>query len=188
MSQAVLRALYQQPKSLVREAYAYSIESTAKDFIESTTLLFISSINESGNPDISPRGGAAGFIKILDAKHIAFLDSPGNNKVLTFTNLADSPQVGLLFMVPGRGEILRGYGRAVVSQEETLFESLGERNSKRNKTAVQIEITKLFPHCGNALKSASLWKSESWVSNTDDRVPTLMDMARGMAAFRNENT
>lgn len=184
MNETELRTHYQQPKALVKEAYTLHIEATAQRFIDATTLLIISSINEDGYPDISPRGGVAGFIKTLDANRIAFLDRPGNNKILTFTNLANRPEVGLLFMVPGIKEVLRAYGLANVDQDEALIQSMGGSARKLNKTVVQVQISKIFPHCGNALTAARVWKPEDWSTSGERAIPSLKEMARSMAESR----
>ncbi|MBL4893412.1 MAG: hypothetical protein JKY59_00845 [Emcibacter sp.] len=47
--------------------------------------------------DVSPRGGAAGFVKMLDRTHVAFGDWPGNNKVETLSNIIETGRCELLF-------------------------------------------------------------------------------------------
>ncbi|MEI8634864.1 pyridoxamine 5'-phosphate oxidase family protein [Vibrio sp. PP-XX7] len=61
------------------------IDQHTQTFIENSTLFFLSSHTQDGFLDISPRGGEAGFVKIFDEKALAFLTSPGNNRLDTLT-------------------------------------------------------------------------------------------------------
>ena len=180
-----LQALYGRPSDIVNDAWAPQLEETAISYIENAPLMLLSSVNESGFMDISPRGGPPGFIAILDDKHIAFLDQPGNKKLHSLYNLLNNPKVGLMFMIPGVKEILRAHGIAKLSHDKDEIEKMGGDPGK-NKTLVTILIEKVFPHCPKALDFAHLWDSSTWVDAKELGVPGLLDMAKGMAASRGE--
>ncbi|MFT7526110.1 MAG: putative pyridoxine 5'-phosphate oxidase superfamily flavin-nucleotide-binding protein [Arenicella sp.] len=146
-------------------------------------MLLIASINPDGDIDISPRGGPPGFVTVLDKHHIAFVSEMGNNKILTLSSVQENGRVGLMFIVPGVTDILRLYGHAAVTHEEQFILSLGG-NLKRNKTAIRIEITKVFPHCSTALNRSGFWKKEMWPDKNKYKIPNLKDMAEGLAACR----
>jgi uncharacterized protein len=50
--------------------------------------------------DVSPKGDAPGFVKVLDEHTLAIPDRPGNQRFDTFRNLFESPRVGLIFLIP----------------------------------------------------------------------------------------
>src|SRR5262249_29217143 len=55
--------------------------------------------------DVSPRGAPPGFARVLDDGHILLPDRIGNNRFDSYANLFHSPEIGLLFLVPGMAEI-----------------------------------------------------------------------------------
>jgi len=178
-----LQNLYGKPRELVVEAWATQLEETATRFIEHAPLMLLSSVNEAGFADITPRGGAPGFISIVDEKHIAFLDQPGNKKLHTLHNLLNNPRVGLLFMIPGVKEMLRVYGLASLSHDPKEIEAMGGAPDT-NKTLVSIQIEKVFPHCSKALDFAALWDSTTWIDASEAGLSSVVEMAQGMAASR----
>lgn len=62
--------------------------------------------------DASHRGGAPGFVKVLDPNHLRIPDYAGNNFFNTLGNLALDPRVGLLFVDFETGGLLHLSGRA----------------------------------------------------------------------------
>jgi PPOX class probable FMN-dependent enzyme len=183
MNQSDLRQLYGKPSELVTEAHVPFLDDTAQSFIRACRFLLISSSNEQGFVDISPRGGEPGFVSIVDNRTIEFLDMPGNKKILTFTNIINNSRVGLMFVVPGNLELLRAYGNAeLITDKQQIAESGG--NGENNKGLVRVHIKKVFPHCGKAITQAELWNPDSWQNEAASQVPGIIDMARGMASAR----
>ena len=176
-----LQELHQKPKDYVLNAHAPCLDKTAQHYIAASSMLLIASINQDGDIDISPRGGAPGFVTVLDKHHIAFVSEMGNNKLLTLSNVQENSRLGLMFIVPGVTDILRLYGHATVTHDEQFILSLGG-NLKRNKTAVRIEISKVFPHCSTALNRSGFWKKEMWPDKDKYKIPNLKEMAEGLAA------
>lgn len=179
-----LRAIYGEPRTLVAEAWASSLEATTRTFIEASPFVLLSSTNAEGFIDISPRGGAPGFIKIVDNHSIQFLDQLGNRKLHTFRNLSDNSKVGLCFMIPGVKEVLRAHGTAKVANNVAMIESMGGVPEK-NPVVVTINLHKIFPHCSNALNLAGLWSPDTWQDVKEGGIPSLLEMARALAEARN---
>ena len=186
MSQNDLRQLYGTPSELVKEAHVPFLDDTAQRFIGACRFLLISSSNEEGFIDTSPRGGDAGFIRIVDNRTIEFLDIPGNKKILTFTNIAKSDKVGLIFFVSGNNDFIRAYGSAqLISDQKQILQWGGDVAS--NKVLVRIHIKKVFPHCGKAATKADLWNPDAWQGEAMSAVPGLVEMAKGMASARQDS-
>ncbi|MDA9367997.1 pyridoxamine 5'-phosphate oxidase family protein [Flavobacteriaceae bacterium] len=186
MSEIDLRQLYGEPRELVREAYVPFLDETAQRFIRASRLMLISSCNDEGFMDISPRGGAAGFIRIIDKRTIEFLDMPGNKKILTLSNVKKNNKVGLMFVVSGTQELLRAYGTVELIEDEQKITDLGGDTS-RNKILVRVNLKKIFPHCGKAMAASDLWNHETWHGDTSEKVPGLVDMAKSMAIARQQD-
>jgi PPOX class probable FMN-dependent enzyme len=106
--------------------------------------------------DASPRGGAAGFVKVLDADTLLIPDAPGNNRLDTLENILQTGQVGLLFLVPGVDETLRVNGLAVLSTDAgDLNLCMDEKRSP--KLVIRVRVQAAYLHCGKALMRSALW-------------------------------
>ncbi|MBJ6907588.1 pyridoxamine 5'-phosphate oxidase family protein, partial [Vibrio cholerae] len=75
--------------------------------IENCHFCILSSTDVYGFTDISPKGGAPGFVKVLDQSTILIPDSSGNNRIDSLKNIVSNPKVGMMFMVKGIDEVVR---------------------------------------------------------------------------------
>jgi uncharacterized protein len=129
-----LRSLYDsaRERSVLKELPA--LDAHAKRFIALSPFVVISTYGadsdeagrqdgrEPGRADASPRGGAAGFVQVVDDVTLLISDSPGNNRLDSLENIIATGQIGLLFMLPGVDETLRDQVGSRVSPE-TVFET-----------------------------------------------------------------
>lgn len=66
----------------------------------------------SNGYDASHRGGAPGFVHVVDGTHLQIPDYVGNNFFNTIGNLVSNPRIGLLFVDFKTGGLLHVTGRA----------------------------------------------------------------------------
>ena len=85
-----------------------------QSFIAARDSFYMATISESGWPYIQHRGGPRGFLKMLDAKTLAFADYGGNRQMLSTGNLATNDRVTLFLMDYPRRERLKILGHARV--------------------------------------------------------------------------
>lgn len=102
-----VRAVIGDASDLVRRKQIDHLDVHACAFIAKSPFLLLSSTDAEGRMDISPKGDPPGFVRVLDQRTLAIPDRPGNRRVDTFKNLVQTPQVGLLFLIPGKKETLR---------------------------------------------------------------------------------
>src|SRR5207237_10667230 len=100
------------------------LDGHCKAFIARSPFVLIASSNARGEMDISPKGDAPGFVRVLDDKTLAIPDRPGNRRADTFTNVLQNPRVGLIFFVPGKSETLRVSGSARIVRDLDLRASM----------------------------------------------------------------
>lgn len=81
-------------------------------FIRARDSFYIASISESGWPYIQHRGGPAGFLRVVDDRHLAFADFSGNRQLLTTGNIQHESRVCLFLMDYGARERLKILARA----------------------------------------------------------------------------
>jgi len=96
-------------------------------FIEDRDSFYMASIGTNEYPYIQHRGGPKGFLKILDAHRLAFIDFKGNMQYISVGNLSTNNQVALILMDYAANARLKIFAKAeVVSLDENsqLFSTL----------------------------------------------------------------
>lgn len=165
-----LRNIYAEPSELARRKSIDHLDRHCRAFIELSPFLVIGSARGDGQQDVSPRGDAPGFVRVLDDRTLAIPDRIGNNRIDTLTNIAENPEVGLIFFVPGVGETLRVNGRARITLEDSLLESM-RAQGKRPASALIVEVREAFLHCAKAIMRSKLWQEDYRVER--NRLPSL---------------
>ena len=125
--------------------------------------------------DCSPRGGDAGFVKVLDQQTLLIPDSIGNNRLDTLTNIIATSQIGLLFFVPGIDEVVRVNGRATLQTDVDLLNHFVELKNKP-KLVIKVIVESAYIHCPKAMMRSKLWSVKSHQSI--DAMPTLGEIIR----------
>jgi predicted pyridoxine 5'-phosphate oxidase superfamily flavin-nucleotide-binding protein len=82
--------------------------------ISRADTFFIATDNPERGADVSHKGGNPGFVRILDARRIAFPDYNGNSMFNTLGNVTVNPHAGLLFIDFDSGRTLQLTGRASI--------------------------------------------------------------------------
>jgi len=101
-------------------------------FIESRDSFYMASVGETGWPYVQHRGGAPGFVKVLDEKTLGFADYRGNRQYISTGNLLSDDRVSLFFMDYPRKARLKLLGHArIIGQgdEEMLHKLMAGENS-----------------------------------------------------------
>lgn len=173
-----LRALYEpvRERSAAKELSALDVHATR--FISLSPFVVVATGGVDGM-DASPRGGAPGFVKVLDAHTLLIPDSPGNNRLDTLQNIIHTPQLGLLFMVPGVDETLRVNGTAVLSVDEADRERC--RDERRTpKLVIRVKVQASYLHCAKALMRSELWDATH--HQPRNCMPSMGEMLRDQVA------
>ncbi|NUB29035.1 MSMEG_1061 family FMN-dependent PPOX-type flavoprotein [Azospirillum brasilense] len=154
-----LDRLYDPPMEHVQKAVMTELISFHADYLAKATF-FCLATGRSAGLDASPRGGPPGFVRMLDAKTVAFADWPGNNRIESMRNLLEDDRLGMLFLFPGLDVFMRINGHGRVSDDADLRASLTE-GTKIPKTAIVVSVDEVLFHCGKAVNRARLWAPES---------------------------
>ena len=165
-----LRSIYKVPseRSVLKEL-TY-IDPHIQRFISLSPFLVISSGDQHHQMDSSPRGGDAGFVKVLDQQTLIIPDSIGNNRLDTLTNIIATSQIGLLFFVPGLDEVVRVNGRATLQTDVDLLNHFVELKNKP-KLVIKVIVEAAYIHCPKAMMRSKLWSVQSHQSI--DAMPTI---------------
>jgi uncharacterized protein len=187
---ASLRALYEPVRERSALKELAELDSHAVRFIGLSPFVVLSSggsgsssgnSNTSGAMDASPRGGAPGFVKVVDARTLLIADSPGNNRLDTLENIIQTGQLGLLFLVPGVDETLRVNGTAVLSTLEADCK-LCEDERRVPKLVIRVTVQAAYLHCAKALMRSALWDATRHIDRST--LPSMGEMLRDQVASR----
>ena len=101
------------------------LEQLEIEFIQSRNSFYLGTVGSNGYPYIQFRGGAKGFLKILDKKTLGFADFKGNLQYISVGNLAENDRVFLFLMDYRNRRRLKIWGRAeVVDRDLELLSKL----------------------------------------------------------------
>ncbi|RKT19210.1 hypothetical protein BX285_3666 [Streptomyces sp. 1114.5] len=160
---AQLREVYEQPGDHARRKQVDHLHEVAKRLIACASLVFVASTDAAGRCDVSPRGGPAGLVSVLDDHTLALPDATGNKRLDTLHNILENGRIGLLFVVPGRDTTLRVNGRACVSTDPELLRQL-TAVGKPPRSAIVVGVEEVYAHCPKSLMRGSAWKPENWLA------------------------
>ena len=133
----------------------------AIDFLAQAPFLVLSTADQQGNIDASPKGDGPGFVLVEDDRTLVIPDRPGNKLAYGHQNILSNPRVGVLFMIPGTPETLRVNGTATLTADPALLERLATRG-KPAVLAIRVHVEECFFHCAKAFIRSGLWKHEAW--------------------------
>jgi PPOX class probable FMN-dependent enzyme len=172
-----LRALVGTPSDLALRKQISALDAHCQDFIAHAPFVLVATANAAGQCDVSPKGDAPGFVRVLDERHLAIPDRPGNKRLDGMRNILTNPHVGLIFLIPGRRETLRVNGRACITRDADLLAGLAV-GGKTPTLAIGVAVEEVFIHCAKAFKRSGLWEPARW--------PDLADLAPTAQMFHDQ--
>jgi uncharacterized protein len=158
---AELRGILGEPAPRVVAKDRPSLEDIHKQWLASSPFCLVATSGTDGTCDVSPKGDPPGFTLVLDDTTLAIPERPGNRRADGFHNLLTNPHIGLVHLIPGRGDTLRINGTAELVSDADFFDRMIHRGH-RPELAVVVHIEQVFFHCSKAFLRADLWDPSSW--------------------------
>ncbi|MGK5640770.1 pyridoxamine 5'-phosphate oxidase family protein [Streptomyces sp. URMC 126] len=172
-----LTELLGEPAPRVRDKTRDRLGEIDRRWLERSPFCLVATSDADGNCDVSPKGDPAGGLAlVLDDTTLAIAERPGNRRADGFRNILANPHVGLVFLVPGRGDTLRVNGRARLVREAPFLDRMTVRGH-RPVLALLVEVEEVFFHCSKAFLRSELWKPETW---RPDEVPSRARIAQAL--------
>jgi uncharacterized protein len=135
-------------------------------FIAAQTSVFLATANNEGQPYIQHRGGAPGFLRVLDDRTIAFADFAGNRQYITLGNLADNPKAHLFLIDYASRRRIKIWGEArIVENDPPLMADLMPKGYKARPERV------------------ILFTVSAWDANCPQHIPQRIEAADVRAAL-----
>ncbi len=128
------------------------------ELIREQAFFLLATVDADGWPDVSYKGGATGFVRVLDPRTLEFPVFDGNGMFRSLGNIVDNGRVALLFVDQRRPWRLRIHGTAEVTTDPARVAELhGAR------AVVIVHVARAFPNCGRYVKAMA--------SGDDEYVP-----------------
>src|SRR4051795_8066075 len=139
-----------QPAALAKERSR--LHDLDRAWLAASPLCLVATADAEGNCDVSPKGDPPGFTLVLDDTTIAMPERPGNRRADGYRNILANPHVGLVYLVPGRGDTLRINGRARLVRDPALLDRMVEQGH-RPLLALVVDVEEVFFHCAKAFRA-----------------------------------
>ena len=98
-------------------------------FISQLDMFYLGTASAEGQPYIQYRGGAPGFLKVIDDKTLGFADFGGNQQFISLGNLSENPKAFIFLMDYVHSRRIKLWGNAkVVEGDAALEERLRSRD------------------------------------------------------------
>ena len=143
-----------------------AITEDLKSEIEAQISIFLATANAQGQPYVQHRGGPPGFLRVLDAKTIAFADFAGNRQFITQGNLSENSSAHLFLIDYLRQRRIKIWGTARVVEGDPAL------------------MTKLMPQGYRARpEQVVLFSVTAWDVNCPQHIPKRFEAADVQAAL-----
>jgi uncharacterized protein len=160
-TESEMREIYRMPAAGTKLKVLPRLDQHARTFIGASPFVLMGTTSPDGTGDVSPKGGPAGFVVVLDDQRIAIPDLSGNNLLDSITNIVNGSGIGLLFLVPGIDETLRVNGHACLTTDPAVLDACAVKD-RRPKAAIGVTVVQQYMHCAKAFRRSELWSPETW--------------------------
>jgi uncharacterized protein len=114
----------------------------SQGFIESMDMFFLATVDERGRPTVSYKGGAPGFVRILDPQTLVFPSYDGNGMFLSLGNIDARHEVGMLFISFLSPHRIRVQGHASIERDADLLAGFPGA-----ELLVRVQLSELWQNC-----------------------------------------
>ena len=148
------------------EGWETEVTEELAGFIAEQNSFFMATANAEGQPYIQHRGGAKGFLRVLDPHTLAFADFRGNRQYISMGNLVDNPKVHLFLMDYAHQQRIKIWGEARVVEDDPAL------------------VAKfVVPGYAARAERAIVIRVVAWDANCPQHIPQLVDAAEVAAVI-----
>ncbi len=137
-----------------------------RHFIERLDMFFFATVDESGQPTCSYKGGDPGFVRVTGPRDLAFPNYDGNGMYLSMGNVAATRAVGLLFIDFEAQRRMRVDGIASIQFASPLLSDFPEA-----QFVVQVEALRIYPNCPRYIHKYQLIERSRFVPQAAKETP-----------------
>lgn len=142
------------------------LSATDAAFIARQNMFFIATADAYGQPSCSYKGGAKGFVSVIDEETLAFPDYNGNGMHLSVGNINETGKVGLLFIDFEQQARMRVLGAAQSIGDDPLM-----ARYPGAQQIVRIKIETVFSNCPRYVHKMQLVEESAYVPDASREPP-----------------
>lgn len=116
-------------------------------FLSACDGFFQGTVSETGWPHVQYRGGAPGFLKVIDRMMTGFADHRGSGQYISLANLRHDDRVSILAFDYARHECLKLFGHARITEDPNIVDFLAGFDRPRAERGVVILIAAFEWNC-----------------------------------------
>ncbi|WP_275098693.1 pyridoxamine 5'-phosphate oxidase family protein [Sedimenticola hydrogenitrophicus] len=139
--------------------WATAITPSLAEFISQVRTCYLATATAEGQPYVQHRGGAPGFLQVLDPHTLGFADFRGNRQYVTTGNLDENPRAFLFLIDYIRSRRVKLWGTARVVENDP---ELSDRLLLKNYPADAEQVI--------------LFTVKAWDVNCPRHIPTMVPM------------
>lgn len=147
----------EQARNGSAEAYADLLSETRQDgaaltdreaaFLQARDGFFQATVSESGWPYVQFKGGAPGFLKVIDPQTIAYADYRGNKQYISTGNLRGNDRVSILAVDFAHRRRIKLIGHAQITDDLSVIAHLNPEGGPVAERAVVIRVAGFDWNC-----------------------------------------
>jgi len=142
------------------------LNDEAISFIEKREFFFLSTVRSDGQPTVSHKGGAPGFVRAIDPTTIVFPSYDGNGMFFSMGNIAATAKVGMLFIDFETPHRVRVHANATVSVNDPLLAEFPGA-----QLLVRATVTESFINCPRYIVKHQRVEASQYVPDDDGKAP-----------------
>ncbi|MEO8161127.1 MAG: pyridoxamine 5'-phosphate oxidase family protein [Arenimonas sp.] len=151
-------------------SWATTITPELQAFVEAQRSIFLATVNAQGQPYVQHRGGPPGFLRVLDASTLAFVDFSGNRQFISSGNLQENPKAHLFLIDYRQRQRVKVWGEArMVEASDELLATLMPEGYKARPEQVL------------------LFTVRAWDGNCPQHIPPRYEAEEVLAALREKD-
>jgi len=135
-------------------------------FITQMDMCILATVDATGQPTCSYKGGDPGFVRVLDDNTLALPDYDGNGMFLTMGNVSETGRVGMLFLDFVRQRRMRVDGTAILRTDADATSAFPGA-----QLVLVVRAERIYPNCPRYLHKYELVERSAFVPRTGSEAP-----------------
>ena len=137
-----------------------------KAFVENADMFFLATADAAGRPSCSYRGGHPGFVRAVDDRTLVLPNYDGDGMYVSWGNVGQNANVGLLFIDFMKGHRLRVHGVASIHTDVAMLAEWPEA-----QFVVRIAVREVFGNCPRYIHKYQLVERSEYVPRKGSVTP-----------------
>lgn len=127
---------------IANRSWGTEVTAELAKFIALRDSFYLGTANGAGQPYIQHRGGARGFVKVIDPTTLAFADYPGNKQFISAGNLSENDRAFIFLIDYETRQRIKIWGRArFVEDDRELLSAVLEPSAPSAKVSRAVVFT-----------------------------------------------